>query len=167
MKRTLSIVAFCSMIWSAESFAAGIAVIDMQQIFQNSKQVKQINDTLEKQFTGKKQVVEKESKDLQNKIEEYKKNETVMDKKGLDSLKNTIRQQEQKLQQDQSDLQKNLYEAQNKQMTNFLDKIKGIVKNIANNKDYDVVLPKNALLFSKDNLDITNEVTKQLNEAKS
>ncbi len=167
MKRALYVVGVCISMWSANSLAAGVAVIDMQQIFQSSKQVKQINDSLEKQFSGKKQVVEGETKDLQKNIEKYKKDESVMDKKSLDSLKQSIRQQEQKLQQDQSDLQRNLYEAQNKQMSSFLDKIKGIVKNIASNKDLDVVLPKNALLYSKDSLDLTSEVINQLNKEKA
>ena len=59
--------------WSISSLAQGIAVIDMQQVFQNSKQVKQINDSLEKQFASQKQNVDNLGKTLQANIEKYKK----------------------------------------------------------------------------------------------
>ena len=153
--------------WSVGAFAANIAVIDMQQIFQNSKQVKSINDGLEKQFATQKQNVDTLSKDLQKNIDKYKKDEAVLDKKAVENLKNTIRDQEQKLQQQQTDLQRQLFEAQNKAMTQFLDKIKSIVTTLSGSQQYDVVLPKNALLYSKDNLDITTKVMEALDKEKA
>lgn len=168
MKRVITVVGICcTAVWSMSSIAAGVAVIDMQQIFQNSKQVKQINEGLEKQFASQKQDVDKLGKDLQANIDKYKKDQTVMDKKSSDTLKDTIRDEEQKLQQKQTDLQRQLFEAQNKSMTQFLDTIKGIVKGMATSQDFDVVMPKNALLFSKDNLDITSKVLETLDKQKS
>ena len=52
-------------------------MIDMQQIFQNSKQVKQINDGLEKQFASQKESVDSLSKQLQANIDKFKKDQTV------------------------------------------------------------------------------------------
>ena len=168
MKRILCLVGISlAALWTMSSMAAGVAVIDMQQIFQNSKQVKQINDGLEKQFAVQKESVDSLSKQLQANIDKYKKDQTVMDTKTANSLKDSIRSQEQKLQQQQTDLQRQLFEAQNKAMTQFLDKIKSIVKSMASTKDYDVVLPKNALLYSKDNLDITSQVLSSLDKEKA
>lgn len=168
MKRLVCLVGIClAMLWSISSFAAGVAVIDMQQVFQNSKQVKAINDGLEKQFATQKQGVDSLSKQLQVNIDKYKKDQAVMDKKTADTLKDTIRDQEQKLQQQQTDLQRQLFEAQNKAMTQFLDKIKEIVKGMSTSQDFDVVLPKNALLYSKDNLDITAKVLDALDKQKA
>ena len=165
MKKLVFLVGVCmAMLWSIGSWAAGVAVIDMQQIFQNSKQVKAINDGLEKQFATQKKSVDDLGKQLQANIDKYKKDQTVMDPKAADALKDTIRDQEQKLQQQQTDLQRQLFEAQNKAMTQFLDKIKGIVKGMAGTQDFDVVLPKNALLYSKDNLDITAKVLDALDK---
>lgn len=167
MKKVSLLVGVClAALWSISSLAAGVAVIDMQQIFQNSKQVKQINDGLEKQFATQKQDVDKLGKELQANIDKYKKDQTVMDPKAANALKDNIRDQEQKLQQQQTDLQRQLFEAQNKSMTQFLDKIKGIVKGMAASQDFDVVLPKNALLYSKDNLDITAKVLDALDKQK-
>lgn len=168
MKRVMSVIGICvAALYSMSAMAGAVAVIDMQQIFQNSKQVKEINSGLEKQFSSQKQSVDNLGKDLQKNIDKYKKDEAVMDKKTADNLKNTIRDQEQKLQQQQTDLQRQLFEAQNKAMTQFLDKIKGIVKNIAGSQDVDVVMPKNALLYSKDNLDITTKVMDALDKEKA
>jgi outer membrane protein len=168
MKRILCLMGIAlAALWTVSSMAAGVAVIDMQQIFQNSKQVKQINDGLEKQFASQKESVDSLSKQLQTNIDKFKKDQTVMDTKTANTLKDSIRSQEQKLQQQQTDLQRQLFEAQNKAMTQFLDKIKGIVKGMASTKDFDVVLPKNALLYSKDNLDITTQVLSALDKEKA
>jgi outer membrane protein len=159
MKRTLIYAGICvASLWTMSSLATNVAVVDMQQIFQNSKQVKQINDGLEKQFSGQKQTVEGLAKDLQANIDKYKKDQAVMDPKAADNLKNSIRDQEQKLQQAQTDLQRQLFDAQNKAMTQFLDKIKTIAKGMAAQQNFDVILPKNALLYSNDNLDITSKL---------
>lgn len=168
MKRIIMSVGICLIaMWSISSLAGGVAVIDMQQIFQNSKQVKEINSNLEKQFAVQKKSVETLSKQLQVNIDKYKKDQTVMDKKSADALKDSIRDQEQKLQQQQTDLQRQLFEAQNKAMTQFLDKIKGLVKGMSSAQDFDVVLPKNALLYAKDNLDITTKVLDALDKQKA
>lgn len=165
MKRILTLMGLgLAMLWSVSALA-GVAVIDMQQIFQNSKQAKQIYDSLEKEFSPQKKNLETLGKDLQKNIDNFKKNETVMDKKAADTLKNTIRDQEQKLQQQQTDLQRQLFEAQNKAMTQFLDKVKGIVKGMSSG-NYDVVLPKNALLYYKPDLDITDKVLAELDKQK-
>lgn len=168
MKKLVFLVGVCiTALWSIASMAAGVAVIDMQQIFQNSKQVKAINDGLEKQFATQKKSVDDLGKQLQANIDKYKKDQTVMDPKAANALKDSIRDQEQKLQQQQTDLQRQLFEAQNKAMTQFLDKIKGIVKDMSGSQDFDVVLPKNALLYSKDNLDITSKVLDALDKQKA
>jgi outer membrane protein len=164
MKRWL-LAGICA-IWSASSMAGNVAVIDMQQIFQNSKQVKQINEGLDKQFASQKKDLEDLGKQLQANIDKFKKDQSVMDTKTADALKNSIRDQEQKYQQAQTDLQRKQFEAQNKAMTEFLDKIKTIVKGMASSQDVDVVLPKNALLYSKDNLDITSKVLDGLDKQK-
>jgi Skp family chaperone for outer membrane proteins len=55
MKRILCLMGIAlAALWTVSSMAAGVAVIDMQQIFQNSKQVKQINDGLENNLLHKK-----------------------------------------------------------------------------------------------------------------
>ncbi len=74
-------------VWSDSSLAASVAVIDMQQIFQNSKQVKQINDGLEKQFATQKQSVDNLGKELQENIDKYKKDQAVMDPKAAENFK--------------------------------------------------------------------------------
>lgn len=168
MKRLWCVLGIClATVWSMNSLAGTVAVIDMQQIFQNSKQVKLINDGLEKQFSSQKSNVDNLGKELQKNIDKFKKDEAVMDQKAAENLKNTIRDQEQKLQQQQTDLQRQLFEAQNKAMTQFLDKIKSIVKNMSGGQNFDVVLPKNALLYAKENLDITNQVMSALDKEKS
>ncbi|MBS0352194.1 MAG: OmpH family outer membrane protein [Proteobacteria bacterium] len=165
MKRTLIYAGICvASLWTMSSLATNIAVIDMQQIFQNSKQVKQINDSLEKQFAKPKENLDALGKQLQSNIDKYKRDQSVMDPKAANALKDTIREEEQTLQQNQTDLQKQLFDAQNKAMTQFLDRIKTIAKGMAGTEKFDVILPKNALLYYNDALDITSKVLDALDK---
>ncbi len=63
-------------------------------------------------------------------------------------------------------LQRQLFEAQNKAMTQFLDKIKGIVKDMAGVTGFRCGITEKCLLYSKDNLDITTKVLDALDKAK-
>ena len=64
----------------------------------------------------------------------------------------------QKLRAEQAAFQQALYAAQNKQMGVFLGKLKGVVKKIATKKGIVLVLPKDSVLYSADNSDLTSQV---------
>ena len=85
-----------------------------------------------------------------------------MDKKSLDQLRDTIAKQEQELRMQQAQFQQTLFTAQNKAMSDFMDRVTAAVKKIAEQKKIDIVLPQNSLLYAKDSMDITSDVMSAL-----
>lgn len=151
--------------WSVASFAATtprIGVVNMQTIFRDSPQVKKINASLKRQFAGRKDSIVKMGKQLQSALQNYQKNKAVMSSKDLTALQSKITKQEMQLRAAQAKFQKELFEAQNKQMTAFMNKVRGVVKTVAAQKNLSMVLPKNSVLYSDNNLDLTKQVLSKL-----
>jgi outer membrane protein len=163
MKRLLVAASLLmALIWSVGAMAQSIGVVNMRQIFDSSPQIKKINEQLNKQYSPERDKIVAMGKSLQDNINKLQKNQAVMDKKSLDSLRDTIAKQEQDLRMQQAQFQQTLFAAQNKAMNDFMDKITVAVKQIAADKKLDLVLPQNSLLYAKDSMDITADVTNAL-----
>ncbi len=163
MKRvTLLLVVGFAALWSVNSLALEVGVVNMQKIFRGSPQVKKINSNLTKQFASRKESIVKLGKSLKANLKDYQKNKAVMAKAKLLKLKATIGKQEAGLRKMQMKFQQDLFAAQNKRMASFMRKVKSTVANIAKQKKLDLVMPKNALIYAKGDLDITSLVISKL-----
>jgi Skp family chaperone for outer membrane proteins len=150
------------MLLASAGYAAGIGVIDMQQIFTTSPEVKQINEQLKTEFADRKTKLDDMTKTLQADMQNYQKNKSVMSKTSLTDLEKKITTEQQQLQQAGIQFQKDVYAAQSEKTKAFLNKVKAVVKTVALKKDLTAVLPKGALLYYKADLDITSEVMSDL-----
>ncbi len=160
----LSIFLSFALIWAAAAMAENIGIVDMRAIFQSSPQIKQVNDKLNKQFAPERDKIVQMGKSLQDDVKKFQRNQSVMDKAGLDKLRNSIAEQEQNLRTMQAKFQQELFTAQNQAMGTFMDKLTSVVKKIAEKKNLDVVLPKNTVLYAKDGMDITSDVLSSIKQ---
>jgi len=159
MKRVLLAICLSFMaVWSVGIFAGNVGVVNMQTIFRTSPQIKKINLALQKKFATRKANIMKIGKNLQSEVKKFQKNQTVMNTKSANALRTKITTQGAKLRQLQGRFQKDLMTAQNVEMKKFMVTVKAAVKKIAAQKKLDIVLPSNAVLYSKNNLDITSNV---------
>lgn len=146
-------------IWSIGAMAdEEIGVVDMQTIFKSSPRAQAINKALKSQFASRKENIVKMGKALQTEIQQYQKNQAVMDKTKIKALQEKINKQSVALRQAQAKFQQDLVTEQNKKMKEFIDDVKSAVAKVAGKKDLEVVLPSNAVLYSKPKLDITSDV---------
>jgi outer membrane protein len=148
--------------FSISASAGQVGVVDMQSVFQTAPQVKKINDNLTSQFQDRKNKIVQMGEQLKADIKKYQKNKAVMSKNDLSSLETKITDEEAQLRQEQTKFQQDVYQAQNQQMAQFLEQVKGVVKTIAGQKKLEMVLPKNTVLYSQDGLDITSDVLANL-----
>ena len=125
MKRLMvALTVVVSILFSINVLAAGVGVVNMQQIFRDSPQVKSINKKLKSQFASRKNGIIAKGKSLQASLRKYQKNKSVMSKKGLASLRSSITQKEVALRQAQAKFQQDLFAAQNKKMASFMKQVK-------------------------------------------
>lgn len=163
MKRILVAVGIViSMAWSVVAMAENIGVVNMRQIFESSPQVKNINEKLNKEYSPQRDKIVTMGKALQENINKLQKNQAVLDKKSLDDLRSSIAKQEQDLRAQQAQFQQTLFAAQNKAMNDFMNQVTAAVKKVAGEKNLDLVMPNNSLLYAKNSMDITSDVVKAL-----
>lgn len=140
-----------------------VAVVNVQQVLQQSPRVAELSKKLESQFKARQEKISGEQKSLQDELDKFKKESPTMSQKDRDAM-------QKKIAADRSDLvkqvvayQQDLQKEQNKVMQGILGDLNGIVSGIAKTQGYSLVLDSQAVIFASDGNDITKDVTKQFN----
>lgn len=164
MKRLLSTVCAAAIAVCATTAMADtkIGVVNMEAVFKGSPQVKKINSSLRDKFASQRNDIVKMGKQLQDDMQNYNKNKAVLSKSKSKAMSDKIAQEESDLRAKQADFQKQLFQAQNTAMTGFMNKVDAAVAKVAGKKGMNVVMPKNAVVYSQNDMDITSDVMKQL-----
>ena len=139
-----------------------IGVVNVQEILQKAPQIAQIRTDLQKQFGSREKKLGSLQKTLQTDAAKLHKNSAVMSAKNRKNLENKIVKEQENLQKEQISFQQDFMQAQNKQLGGFLAKVRNMVKNIAKQDGYNIVLTKASVAYADDHLDITSEVLKGL-----
>jgi len=147
----------------ADNALATVAVVNVQQVLQQSPRVADLSKKLEAQFKSRQTKIGDEQKSLQDQLDKFKKESPTMSQKDRDAM-------QKKIASDRSDLvkqvvayQQDLQKEQNKIMQGILADINGIVSKIAKNKNYKVVFDSQAVIWAADGNDITSDVAKEFN----
>jgi outer membrane protein len=139
-----------------------IAVLDLNKVMMGSPQL----DAAKTKLKGKFDVREKElvaaQKSFQSDIEAFNKNGPTMKADEQKTAQQKIIDQQKKLQDMQTKFQNDLNVAQNDAMQNIVKKIEEIVKGIAADKKFDLILAKAGVAFNKPEFEITDDVIKQM-----
>lgn len=148
---------------AADTATIKVAVVNVQQVLQQSPRVAELSKKLEGQFKGRQSKINDEQKSLQDELDKFKKESPTMSQKDRDSM-------QKKIASDRSDLvkqvvayQQDLQKEQNKIMQGILNDLNAIVSAIAKNQGYALVLDSQAVIFASDSNDITKDVAKQFN----
>lgn len=143
-----------------------VAVVNVQQVLQQSPRVAALSKNLEAQFKGRQTSIGDQQTALQGEMDKYKKDAPTMSQADKASM-------EKKISTDRADLvkkvvayQQDLQKEQNKIMQGILGDINGIVSGIAKNQSYNLVLDAQAVIYAADGADITADVAKQFNAKK-
>ncbi len=163
MKRiSVMSVGLVAMFLSFSASADTYAVIDMKRVFTEAPQIKTINETLKSKFSDRKNAIIKSNTTLQADIKKLERDKAVLSAKDLQVLNAKVEKEGTELREAQMGFQQALFAAQNDAMKTFMDKVGVVVSGIAKDKHYDLVMPKNDLLYADDKLDITNVVLEKL-----
>ncbi len=163
MNRLITTVCAAALaVCSASAMAMKIGVVDMEGVFKSSPQVKQINGSLRKKFASKRNDIVTKGKQLQSDMQNFNKNKAVMSKSKQKAMSSKIAKEESSLRMAQAAFQKDLFQAQNTAMSGFMKKVDAAVSAVAKKKGMDIVMPKNAVIYSKHDMNITKDVMSSL-----
>lgn len=155
-------------LFSISTFAADtlkIGVVDLQKIMQNATRVKHINADLKKKYDQRKSTILSKQNALKTKIKNFQRDSAVMKASKRDSLQQKIANEERDFQRMQQDFQQDLAADQNRMMQEFLTHLKDVVETYSRGQGYDLVLQKDAVPYTSERVDITDNVLKKLNAA--
>ena len=139
-----------------------IGVLDLQAVLQQSPQVQAADVKFRKEFGPREQKIKAQAATLQTEVDQLNRNAAVMSAAEQGKAKDKIAKDQDNLQQAQAQFQQDVQTAQGKAMQQILTQIKTVVATIAEQKNYDLVVQKSSVVYSKDEYDVTTLVVKQL-----
>ena len=164
---TLLVAGGVSVCQAADATAAQIkvAVVNVQQILQQSPRVADLSKKLEGQFKPRQTKINDEQKQLQDELDKFKKDAPTMSKSYRDNTQKKIESDRAELVKKVVAYQQDLQKEQNKIMQGILTDLNGIVSGIAKSQQYALVLDAQAVIFASDGNDITKDVAKKFNSS--
>lgn len=144
---------------------AKIGVIEVQRIVQESAVGKESVARVQKLQQGKQDDLarrQKELRDLEQKIQEQGKS---LSEDAMEKLQKDYQAKALELKRAQDDAQRDLEEAQRKELAELEKRIMPIINTVASEQGYTLVFNKfnSGLLFAADGADLTDEVIKKFN----
>lgn len=170
MKKVVALVSSILLISGSTAFAAdagaqaSIAVVNVQQVFQQSPKITDLNKQLQGQFKTRQDKLVSAQKTLQDEMDKYKKDSPTMSQKDKDSMQKKIVDDQSNLAKEASAFQQDLAKEQSKIMKNVLAKLNDIISGIAKKNNYTVVLDSQAVIYANDAADITKQVSKEFDK---
>lgn len=147
--------------YAADAVQPSIAVVNVQQLFQQSPKIADLNKQLQAKFKSRQDKLVAAQKSLQDELDKYKKDSATMSDKEKDSMQKKIADDQSALSKDASDFQQDLSKEQNRIMKNVLAQLNDIISSLAKKNSYKMVLDAQAVIFAADGADITKEVSKE------
>jgi outer membrane protein len=148
---------------AADTSTIKVAVVNVQQVLQQSPRVVSLSKKLETEFKGRQAKINDEQKVLQDKVDQFKKESPTMAQKERDNAQKKISAERSDLVKQVVVYQQDLQKKQGEIMQGILKDLNDIVSNIAKNQSYGLVLDSQAVIFAADGNDITKDVAKQFN----
>ncbi len=143
--------------------AMKVAVVNVQQVLQQSPRVADLSKKLENQFKARQTKIGDEQKTLQDELDKFKKESPTMSQKDRDANQKKIADDRAALVQKVVAYQQDLQKEQNRVMQGILGDLNGIVSKIAKAQGYTLVMDSQAVIFASDGNDITAQVSKEFN----
>ncbi len=162
----LSLILSTTVVRAEDAAPAKIATVDMQKTIQTVDAGKKAKATLEKEFNAKKAEFQKEEASIKKMGEEFKKQSLVMNDEARMKKQQEIQERIMKFQGETARSQEEIQKKELDMTKPLVEKIKGVIAELAKKKGYTVVLEKNEnmVLFSPTQDDLTDEVISAFNQ---
>lgn len=141
-----------------------VAVVNVQKILQKSPRVTDLSKKLENEFKARQTKITDGQKVLQAQFEKFRKDAPTMSKKDKEATEKKIEADKAELVKQVVAYQQDLQKQQGNVMQSILSDLNSVVTNIAKAKSYNLVLDTQAVIYSADTNDITDEVAKEFND---
>lgn len=170
MRKALAVVSSLLLMSATQVYAADavasssqptMAVVNVQQLFQSSPKIADLNKQLQAKFKPRQEKLMASQKSLQDAMEKFKKESPTMSSKDKDALQKKIADDQSMLAKDAAAFQQDLNKEQSKVMKGVLAQLNAVIASIAKKSNYSLVLDSQAVIYAADSVDITKQVSKE------
>ena len=149
----------------AQADVGKVAVVNVQQLMQQSPRVASLSKNLEAQFKARQSKIAAQQQALQDELEKFKKESPTMKQADRDAMQKKMASERADLVKQVVAYQQDVQKTQTQAMQSVMGDLNSVVSNIAKAQGYSIVLDSQAVLFSQGS-DITADVAKQFNDKK-
>lgn len=167
MKKVLAFLSSLLLVGAMQAYAAEtpvVAVVNVQQIFQQSPKIADLNKKLQTQFKSRQDNLIARQKALQEEADKYRKEEPTMTQAQKETMQKKITTEQASLSKDAATFQDDLNKEQRKAMSNVLTQLNGVISGIAKKNNYSLVLDSQAVIYAADTVDVTKQVSKEFDK---
>lgn len=141
--------------------SSNIAVVNVQQILQQSPKIADLNKKLQGTFKARQDKLLIAQKSLQEEADKFKKDAATMNEKDRNALQKKVSDDQADFVKQVTAFQQDVNKEQNKAMQGVLGQLNGIISGIAKKNNYVLVLDAQAVVYAADSTDITKQVSKE------
>jgi outer membrane protein len=149
---------------SAHAYADKIAVIDTQRAIMETEDGLRAQATLKKLFDKRQHELDKKQTDLQKEREDIEKQQNVLSKGALQKRVEKWQREMMQLQTVFVEYNKELQKKQGELTQPIFQKAMGIIRRLASQDGYDIVVDKQAVPYVRSDLDLTDRVIQSYNQ---
>ena len=167
IKQSILAILAISVLTVTSPFASAevkIAVVDVQNAILQSEEAKRLLTQIQEEFKGEEDEIRKVQSEAAALLERMNKDADVMS----DSEKRRLQQQIESMNNDfvylRQKLQRQIEERQTELFTGIDSKVQKAIEELVLSEDYDMILPRGAVLYVTDLYNITRKVTEKLNQ---
>ena len=148
-------------VYAADTTQPAIAVVNVQQLFQKSPKIADLNKQLQSKFKSRQDKLIAAQKSLQDELDKYKKESATMSDSDKKTMEKKIGDDQASLSKDATAFQEDLRKEQNKIMKNVLAQLNEIISSLAKKNSYRMVFDAQAVIYAAEGVDITSQVSKE------
>jgi len=147
-----------------QSTAGKIGYIDSQRVMAQAPGAQEIRDSLSKAMAGFRQQLQPLQDSLQQLMNDYQQQQSVMTPQRRQQQEDLIRQKQQEYQQKQQDLQQQAQQKQQDLMKPITDRIQVVLDDIRRQQGFLIIFDASSsgIITADPSLDLTDEVIKRL-----
>ena len=157
--------ALCASLAGVASAEMKIAVVDTQRAVMETEDGLRAQASLKKHFDKRQRELDQKQTDLQKEREDIEKQKDVLSKQALQARVEKWQQDMAQLQTVFVDYNKELQKKQNEITQPIFQKAMGIIRRLATQNGYDLVVDKQAVPYNRGDLDLTDRVISEYNQA--
>lgn len=151
---------------SAEDDSLKIGYVDLHKALNSVPEGKEAKKRLRKDYQSKQKKLRQKQKEVRKLKKELQNQSMALSKEAKRKKQKKLQKKMRNLQQTYMKLQKNLSKKEAKETKDIFKEMRSIVREIAEEKDYDLVLEKkkSSVLYGKEKMDLTDELIERFKE---